>query len=164
MGLNSLLPAGTVTWEYQSIDITSTVDLILGSKAVQEKLVYCKIHSPDHGSDHKSIEIEVDISAAIEPPIQGKRLYKDVDWNRIRRKILDRIGDGSVLSRISDPDLLDIAAVSFINQVNTVLEEEVPKARASPYTKQWWTKELSALRDGFTVKRNRTITIRRRGE
>jgi hypothetical protein len=50
--------------------------------------------------------------------------------------VLDRIGDGSVLSRIFDPSLLDIAASSFTNQVNIVLEEEVLKAKASPYTKR----------------------------
>jgi hypothetical protein len=163
-GLNCLLPAGTVTWEHQSMDITSTVDLILGSKAVREELVHCRIHDPDHGSDHKPIEIEVDISSAIELPVRRKRLYKDTDWSRIRRKILDRIGDGSVLSRIPDPNLLDIAASSFTNQVDTVLEEEVPKAKASPYAKRWWTKELAVLRDGFTEKRNRITKMRRRGE
>jgi hypothetical protein len=163
-GLNSLLPAGTVTWEHQSVDITSTVDLILGSKAVREELVYCRIHDPDHGSDHKPIEIEVDISSTIKPAAQGKRLYKDADWSRIRRKILDRIGDGSVLSRIFDPYLLEIAVACFTSQVNTVLEEEVPKAKASPYAKRWWTKELAVLRNGFTAKRNRITTMRRRGE
>jgi hypothetical protein len=44
MGLNSLLPAGTVTWEHQSRDITSTVDLVLGSKTIQADLVHCRIH------------------------------------------------------------------------------------------------------------------------
>jgi hypothetical protein len=54
-GLNSLLPAGTVRWEHQSMNILSTFDLVLGSKAVQEELVHCRIHSPDQGSDHKPI-------------------------------------------------------------------------------------------------------------
>ena len=78
--------------------------------------------------------------------------------------MLDRIGDGSVLSRIFDPSLLDLAASSFTNQVDIVLEEEVPKAKASPYAKRWWTKELAMLRDGFTEKRNRITKMRRRGE
>jgi hypothetical protein len=37
-------------------------------------------------------------------------------------------------------------------------------ARASPYPKRWWTKELAVLRDGFTEKRNRITTMRCRGE
>jgi hypothetical protein len=35
MGLNSTLPAGTVTWEHQFMDITPTVDLVLGSKTIR---------------------------------------------------------------------------------------------------------------------------------
>jgi hypothetical protein len=92
----------------------------------------CRPHSwIQSGSNHKPIEIGVDINSAIDPPAQEKRLYKDADWGRIKRKILDRIGDGNVLSRIFDPSLLDIKASAFTNQVNTVLEKEVPKAKAS---------------------------------
>jgi hypothetical protein len=164
MGLNSLLLAGTVTWEHQSRDITSTVDLVLGSKTIQTELVHCRIHSLDHGSDHKPIEIEVDYRSAIEPLARGKRLYRNANWERIKRRILDKIGDGSVLSRIVEPDLLDFAASSFTDQVEAVLEEEVPRAKASPYAKRWWTEELSMLRDNLTIKRNRVTSMRRQGE
>jgi hypothetical protein len=74
--------------------------------------VHYRIHDPDYGSDHKPIEIEVDFRLAIELPAQGKRLYKNADWERIKR-ILDKIGDGSVLSRIIEPELLDFAVSSF---------------------------------------------------
>jgi hypothetical protein len=126
--------------------------------------VHCRIHDPDYGSDHKPIEIEVDFRSAIEPPARGKRLYKNADWERIKRRILDKIGDGSVLSRIIEPELLDFAASSFTDQVEAVLEEEVPRAKASPYAKRWWTEELSMLRDDLTMKRNRVTSMRRQGE
>jgi hypothetical protein len=113
------------------MDISSTVDLILNSRAIQEELVYCRIHSPDHGSDHKAIEIEIDTGSSIEPLIRGKRMYKDADWDRIRWKILDRIDDGSALSRVTDPHLLDLAARSFTSQVDAVLEKGVPRAKGS---------------------------------
>jgi hypothetical protein len=100
----------------------------------------------------------------IEPPARGKRLYKNADWERTKRRILDKIGDGSVLSRIVEPDLLDFVASSFTDQIEAVLEEEVPRAKASLYAKRWWTEELSMLRDNLTLKRNRVISMRRRGE
>ena len=75
--------------------------------------MHCRIHSPDHRSDHKPIEIEVDFGSAIESPARGKRLYRNADWVRIKRRILDKIRDSSVLSRIIEPDLLDLAASSF---------------------------------------------------
>lgn len=163
-GLHSLLPAGTVTWEHQSMNITSTVDLILGSKAIQKELVYCRIHSSDHGSDHKPIEIEVNVNSSMEASAQGKRLYKEADWKDIREKIHNKIGDGRVLFRTTNTHLLDFAASFFTSQINAVLEEEVPRAKPSPYAKRWWTRELSTLRDDFTMKRNRVTTLRRRGD
>jgi len=91
-------------------------------------------------------------------------LYRNADWERIKRKILDKIGDGSVLSRIVEPELLDFAASSFTDQVEAVLEEGVPRAKASPYAKRWWTKELSMLRDDLTMELNRVTNMRRQGE
>jgi hypothetical protein len=41
-GLHSLLLGETVTWEHQSMDISSTIDLIIGSRAIQEEPVYCR--------------------------------------------------------------------------------------------------------------------------
>jgi hypothetical protein len=67
------------------MDITSTVDLILGSKVVREELLHCRIHSPDHGSHYKPTEIEINISSAIESPAQGKRLtYTKTQTSRSR--------------------------------------------------------------------------------
>ena len=60
-------------------DITSTVDLVLRSKTIQAELVHYRIHSLDHGSDYKPIEIEVDFGSAIELLAQGKRLYRNAD-------------------------------------------------------------------------------------
>jgi hypothetical protein len=36
-----------------------------------------------------------------------------------------------------DAWLLDKAAKTFINGINTVLEEHVPRVKESPYAKQW---------------------------
>jgi hypothetical protein len=43
VGLQSLLPTGTITWEHQSGNYASTVDVILGSEGVVENLEYCRI-------------------------------------------------------------------------------------------------------------------------
>ena len=48
--------------------------------------------------------------------------------------------------------------------MTSVLEDLVPRARESPYNKRWWTKELTELREGYTTRRNRVTTLRRRGE
>jgi hypothetical protein len=60
--------------------------------------------------------------------------------------------------------ILDQEAKTFIDKINAVLKESVPRAKESPYTKRWWTPDLTRLRTEFSRKRNRITTLRRRGE
>jgi hypothetical protein len=163
-GLRSLLPAGTITWEHQSRDLSSTVDVILGSKEIQEKLEYCRIHNTDYGSDHKPIALSFRADLPARGPQRRRRLYKNADWSRIRAIVTDRLGDGSHLERITNIATLDQAASILLNGLDTILEEHVPRAKESPYAKRWWTEELSLLRTDFTTKRNRITTLRRQGK
>jgi hypothetical protein len=57
LGLQSLLPAGTITREHQSRDIASTVDVLVGSGEIAEYLEYCCIHHTDYWSDHRPITL-----------------------------------------------------------------------------------------------------------
>jgi hypothetical protein len=164
VGLRSLLPAGTITWEHQSRDLSSTVDVILGSKEIQEKLEYCRIHNTDYGSDHKPIALSFRADLPDRGPQRRRRLYKNADWSRIRAIVTDRLGDGSHLERITNIATLDQAASILLNGLDTILEEHVPRAKESPYAKRWWTEELSLLRTDFTTKRNRITTLRRQGK
>jgi hypothetical protein len=68
------------------------------------------------------------------------------------------------MKEITNTQALDHAAGIFLNGINTILEEQVSRAKESLYAKRWWTKGLSALRSRFTNKRNRVISLRRRGE
>lgn len=60
--------------------------------------------------------------------------------------------------------ILDHKARIFIDKINRVLEESVLRAKESLYAKRWWTRDLSELRKECTRRRNRTTTLRRRGE
>jgi hypothetical protein len=68
------------------------------------------------------------------------------------------------MKEITNTQVLDHAAGMFLNRINTILEEQVIRAKESPYVKKWWTKGLSVLRSRFTNKRNRATSLRRRGE
>ena len=163
-GLHSLLPTGTTTWEHQTLDRASTVDVVLGSNDVRERLQYCRVHSTDYGSDHRPIALEVELEPVREGLKRGRRLYKDADWDKIRSEISSRLGDGRYMKRITDTNTFDRAAEIFVSSVNSILEENVPRAKESPYAKRWWTRELTQLRADFTRKRNRVTTMRRRGD
>jgi hypothetical protein len=60
--------------------------------------------------------------------------------------------------------MFEHAAGIFVNGINAVLEEHVPRAKESPYVKRWWSKDLTLLRQDYTMKRNRVTTLRRQGD
>jgi exonuclease III len=79
--LQSLLEVGTPTWEHTSLDQRSTIDLVLGSQRIQDKLTACKIHNIDHGSDHKAIATSFCSSRTPTTQRKGKRLTRTQTGN-----------------------------------------------------------------------------------
>jgi ribonuclease HI len=163
-GLQSLLRQGTITWEHASRDFQSTIDLILGSGGIQERLTSCTIHKTDHGSDHKAIATRLDYSTSGFPFRKGKRQYIDADWDKIRARLIVALNHTPIRERTGTPEELDKTAEDFTTIIHETLEALVPRARQSPYNKRWWTKELTELRTEYTTRRNRITTLRRRGE
>jgi hypothetical protein len=68
------------------------------------------------------------------------------------------------MKEITDVDTFERASGVFVNGINAVLEDHVPRARESPHAKRWWSKDLTLLRRDYTFKRNRITTLRRQGE
>lgn len=58
LGLLSLLPRGTKTW--QNGERESTIDLLLASEVLAENYLQCRVHETEHGSDHRAIEARFD--------------------------------------------------------------------------------------------------------
>ena len=164
MGLQSLLAAGTLTREHTTLDQRSTIDLVLGSEWIQDKLITCGIREIDHGSDHKAIATKMILAQSDNPRRKGKRLYRDADWDRIRTYLENTLVKADRRATPSNAEELECEAECTIRTITQVLEELVPRARESPYNKRWWTKELTGLGDEFTARRNRVTTMRRRGE
>jgi len=62
-GQQSMLPAGTITWQHVGKELSSTIDVILASAGLADRLVRCCVHEHDHGSDHRPIETDFDVPA-----------------------------------------------------------------------------------------------------
>jgi hypothetical protein len=162
--LHSLLPAGIKTWEHQTADMVSTVDIVLGTDSIQDSLEYYRIHNIDYGSDHRLITLRARLQPKWQTPKRKRRLYKDADWERIRAAIETNLDEIDIERPIWVRGILDHKAKIFIDTINRVLEESVPRAKESPYAKRWWTRDLSKLRMEYTRRRNCATTLRRRGE
>src|SRR6478609_4821377 len=86
--LMSLLPRGTKTWSSREFEIT--VDLVLASADLASSTVKCMIHGTEHGSDHRAIETEFDVSV---PMLQAQErlLLKNAPWKEISARIAEAL-------------------------------------------------------------------------
>ena len=107
IGLQSLLPPGTIKWEHRSGDTAPTADVLAGSEEITEYLEYCRIHDTDYGSDHRPIALSYRGCIPPEARRRRKRLYKEADWNEIRTAIGSQLGDSRSIKEITDVDTFE---------------------------------------------------------
>ena len=161
--LQSMLPAGTITWHHTGMDSSSTIDVILASYQLAERLNRCGVHVHDHGSDHLPIVIDFRVELPQRSAKPGRLLSAKADWPRIGQEIKMKLED-MCLPADPSPACLDETAEAFVRIVVEVVHAKVPRARPSPYAKRCWTPDLSLLRISLSSARNHVTTLRRRGE
>ncbi|KAH7464563.1 hypothetical protein FOMA001_g17543 [Fusarium oxysporum f. sp. matthiolae] len=153
--LRSLLRRGTKTW--QSGDYETTIDLVLASEELADTDIKCAIHGTEHGSDHRTIETAFDISVPA-PKQEERLLFKNAPWKEINSRIVEMLRVRPVGSAVQQKtDRLMSAVLEAVRALT-------PRAKPSPYTKRWWTHDLTQLRHIYTYWRNRTRAVRRAGQ
>ena len=154
LDLTSLLPRGTKTWS--GGDFETTVDLVLASEDLATSTVKCAIHGTEHGSDHRAIETEFDISVPASPT-EKRLLLKNAPWKEIN----DRIA--AALETTPTEGTVQQKTDRLMSAVLEAVRALTPKAKPSPYAKRWWTSDLTQLRRIYTYWRNRARASRRAG-
>lgn len=154
LDLTSLLPRGTKTWS--GGDFETTVDLVLASEDLATSTVKCAIHGTEHGSDHRAIEAEFDISVPASPT-EKRLLLKNAPWKEIN----DRIA--AALETTPTEGTVQQKTDRLMSAVLEAVRALTPKAKPSPYAKRWWTSDLTQLRRIYTYWRNRARASRRAG-
>lgn len=112
------------------------------------------------GSDHRAIETTFQTGARPTPSPTPRFVFRAAPWADINRELK------GLETEIVDPTScseLDAAVGQLTSRVSLVIGQLVPVARPSPYSKRWWTLELTALRDTYTWARNRCTRARRYG-
>ncbi len=139
--LSSLLRRGTKTWHGGDYD--TTIDLVLASEELTDSVVKCAIHRTEHGSDHHAIKTVFDVSVP-EPKHQEWLLLKNAPWKEINAKIARTLvttpSEGTVQQKTD----------RLMSVVLEAIHALTPKAKPSPYTKRWWTTDLTQLRRIYT--------------
>ena len=153
--LQSLLPRGIPTW--QRGDYETTIDLVLASSNISEERRKCGIYSIEHGSDHRAISTEFDIHVPTQVP-QIRYQWENAPWGRIREAIALELQQCPLTGK-NVQDQTD----TLMQVVGKAVFSLTPQAKPSPYTKRWWSTELTQLRDIYTYWRNKAKAARRTG-
>ncbi|OWT42387.1 reverse transcriptase [Pochonia chlamydosporia 170] len=153
-GLCSLLPRGTKTW--QGRDAETTIDLVLATSELAEEMVECGIHPTEHGSDHRAIRTAFDI-AMPERTVTHRLLLKNAPWTMISARVEDNLRPlpWTVDVQTQTDQLMEV--------VMEAIHELTPRVQPPGYSKRWWTKDLTRLRQTYTFWRNQARTQRRAG-
>jgi len=154
LSLQSLLPAGTIT--YECVRGKSTIDLMLATTGLAEDLVKCSLWEHEYGSDHRAIATRFSMNVVREER-QERLLLKNAPWDKIRAAVEQEKEEG-----FPDGDV-DEMADRLTSWVDKALEARCPRARPSPYMKRWWNEDLTTLRKSYTYWRNRACAMRRQG-
>ena len=162
-GLQSMLPPGTIIWQHVGRGLSSTVDVVMASSGLADRLVRCCIHEHDHGSDHRPIEIRFSTGARGQGPRPSRLLPERADWSQIGVEVLTRL-ESIPLPQTATPINLDNVAESFLQVVVEVVHSRVPRAKPSAHVKRWWSPDLSLLRQSLSASRNYVTTLQRRGD
>jgi hypothetical protein len=147
--LDSWLEPGTITRD-QGGDQT-TIDLILASAMLTDRLIACEIAFECHAdSDHLPIRtiIDVDTPKIIEADTTRRRLWKVMDTEKFDQFVAMNLPVYE--PNLSTPKHIDTAVEHLIDIVNRGVQESTPWAKASQFANASWTKDC-----GEAVKESR---------
>jgi hypothetical protein len=83
--LKSLLPQGTITYEGGSRRLT--INLVLASSRLNQRVTRCHIHPVKHGSDHRAIETTFQIEVQPAPLPKTHYLFREAPWAKINNEL-----------------------------------------------------------------------------
>lgn len=147
-GLEVMTTPGTKTRFDSAHNSWSTLDLVLATEKIAGAIVTCKSRIEDgHGSDHRTIEVEVEMSL-LSRPIPLRLNYRATDWDALVEEVTPLL-EAIRHSALDHPNQIDETAESLTDILNAATKRHTPFRNPSPYSKRWWTKELTKLRKRY---------------
>jgi hypothetical protein len=122
-------------------------DNVFASLALQEAIIKCNTCPEDQPArtDHFPIDtvLAIQTQRAAEIP---RCNFRDVEWEKFRERLEEKIDKEVPSTPIQTAaDLIDRTGC-LTKSITDTIEERIPLARPSPYTKQWWTREIAEMR------------------
>ena len=150
LGLNLLLPPGTITYP----NAGTTIDLVWGSSEAVDRALKCKIaENHDHGSDHLPIETTIAVQIDAPQPLPQYN-YAKTNWEELKSKLECYLPSPTLANERATKADVDNYAKQLVDAITRAIQETTPRKRPSPHSKRWWTKKLSSVRKEANKLRN----------
>ncbi|QRV80135.1 Reverse transcriptase from transposon X-element protein [Ceratobasidium sp. AG-Ba] len=139
------LPGGMPTHELFTTQNPSRLDNVFVSSRLEDDVDLCtalrapRISATDHYSIHTVINI-----ACERAKTETRRDFRKTDWDEFRKKLKTQT-DALPTDRITATRRFNKRLEDLMKAIQTTIEELVPTVKLSPYTKRWWTPELTRL-------------------
>ncbi|KAI0039364.1 hypothetical protein FA95DRAFT_1460230, partial [Auriscalpium vulgare] len=123
-------------------------DNTFASEALAERVTKC--HTlPDEiptKCDHFPILTVIDMTkhTTIET---ARRNFRETDWDDFRDILIEHLGDPAQAQELDDEDEFDAAYEAFALALADAITRTVPISKPTPYSKRWWTKDLTRMKD-----------------
>ncbi|KAF5312084.1 hypothetical protein D9619_003869 [Psilocybe cf. subviscida] len=134
----------------------STLDLVFATEELAANVVSCST-SGGHGSDHKAVDIKINIACPI-TPTEARRNWRNVDWDAFGTAIDKALQSADVkrlVSEVKDSADIDVMVNALMHTYQQAMEETVPSTQTTVFSKRWWTPELSKMHKDLRTLQNR---------
>ncbi|KAI0996003.1 hypothetical protein K3495_g12178 [Podosphaera aphanis] len=140
-----ILPEGTITWQIRGSQ--STIDLAFISNSLLETVMKCQPSEElESGSDHIPVIIELQIEPPREENDEPRPQWKKVDWDALNKRIAMKLVDfPSNETSLTTPESIDLRVTQITRVIHESVEELVPKANRSRFSKPYWTTECTQV-------------------
>lgn len=154
------LPLGIPTFETVTGNWTRP-DNVWRSNNPDNPITICNVSAEIRPpfADHMPIVtiLDIPISRSSAPPSRNVRL---ADFEKINKKLKERLTARCPAVLIENKNDFEPTVNLFIDIINEVLDEEAPLTKPCPYTKRWWTKELTDLKEDKNRLSNQAYKFR----
>ncbi|KAJ7049261.1 hypothetical protein C8F01DRAFT_924567, partial [Mycena amicta] len=140
------LPQGTLTYESPVHKTWTTIDLVFTSADISDAVVTCDAVNDKRlpGADHLPIIANLDYSL-IRVSESPRPNFRAVDWDTFTKAAKSYLDTHPIPLDILTTADYDRTYLALDAMLQSLVRMHVPKLATCPYSKRWWTHELSKL-------------------
>ncbi|CDO74895.1 hypothetical protein BN946_scf184988.g2 [Trametes cinnabarina] len=145
--LRQVLPAGIPTLEATRTKNLTRPDNVFASPGLLARMRSCVVERAKRPTktDHFPICTTFDIPTEA-APMCPRRNFRAVDWEEFDSTLAKCLEAWAFPAHIDSRANFDTTLDHLMADLQATISEHVPEAASTPYTKQWWSKDLSRMR------------------